>query len=64
MMHTVRPMVCLGDTVMSNFPVPFPENDIWCLILIGIATLLCDPIRYDISLKLPSGGIKDKMRSD
>ena len=61
---TVRPIVCLGEIVMSNFPVPFAENESWCRTLMGIATLLWDPIRYDISLKFPSGGINDKILSD
>jgi hypothetical protein len=30
----------------------------------GMATLLWDPIKYDMSLKLPSGGINDNIRSD
>ena len=61
---TVRPIVCLGDMLMSNFPVPFAEKVKLCRKLIGIATVLCDPIRYDMSLKLPSGGINERMRSD
>ena len=60
---TVRPIVCLGDMVMSNFPVPFAEKVKLCRKLIGMATVLWEPIRYDISLKLPSGGINERIRS-
>ena len=61
---TIRPIVWRGDTVISSFPVPFVINDSWCLILIGMATLLCELMRYDINRKFPSGGMKLNIRSD
>jgi hypothetical protein len=61
---TVLPMVCLGPTVMSRRPPPASRKDMLCRTYIGMATIFCDPIWYDISRKFPSGGMKDRNLSD
>ena len=61
-----RPMVCFGPTVMSNLPdvAPVPaEKHRLCRKYRGIATTFWLPMRYDIRRKLPSGGMKDRIRS-
>lgn len=61
----VLPNVCLGPTVISNFPwSPAALNNKLWRTYIGIATTLCEPIWYESSLKFPSGGMNDKILSD
>ena len=57
-------MVCFGPTVMSRRPPPASRKDMLCRTYIGMATIFCDPIWYDINRKLPSGGMKDRILSD
>ena len=60
------PMVCLGPTVISNFPevplLPAAKCKL-CRKYSGIATTFWLPMRYDMRRKLPSGGMKDSIRS-
>lgn len=57
-------MVCFGPTVMSSRPPPASRKDMLCRTYIGMATIFCDPIWYDINRKFPSGGMKDRILSD
>jgi hypothetical protein len=57
-------MVCFGPTVMSRRPPPASRKDMLCRTYIGMVTIFCDPIWYDISRKFPSGGMKDRNLSD